>query len=104
MTTWPEVPEGFYVVAFDLDGTLAKNCWPDPGVGPLIPEIRDGVLHYLAEGCEVIVYTARPEAHWPRIWRWLKDEGLGNAIYDVTNRKRPDVGLTVDDRCFNPWT
>lgn len=105
MTAWPEVPKGYDAVAIDLDGTLAAKTWPDPHVGELIPEGRDAVLHYYTAGYQVDVFTARPEGHFPRVWRWLEDNGLRYVIYDVTNHKEPRWGLLIDDHAWRPpWT
>lgn len=89
----PDLP----VVAFDLDGTLAENLWPSPSIGQADDKAIEAVIHYFDQGCEVIVFTARPESHFKFIWRWLEDVGLDGYVYDVTNRKTR-AGLMFDDR------
>lgn len=102
LTDYPEVPEGFFKVAFDLDGTIAQKVWPEPHIGPVIPDGVDCLLHYVEQGYECIILTARPESHFPRIWEWLRVYGLFNTVYDVTNVKASDVGLFIDDRSWRP--
>ena len=100
---WPPMPKGFFVVAFDFDGTLSRNVWPSPSCGEPIEKGVEGVLHYFGLGNQVVIYTARPEAHWKMIWRWVEDNGLSGAIYDITNVKRADVGLLFDDKAERAW-
>lgn len=89
----PEHP----VVAFDFDGVLAENTWPDPRIGAPDQDALNAVLHYFDAGCEVIVFTARPDSHFPQIKRWLENRGVGHCIYEVTGRK-PQACLYFDDR------
>ena len=84
-------------VAVDFDGVLASSQWPSPALGEPDPAAFDLVRHYYEEGCEIIVFTARPESHHPRIRKWLEQHDLDYAIYDVTNRK-PVACLYFDDR------
>lgn len=88
------------VVAFDLDGTLAADTWPSPRVGLADHDALDALVEYYEAGCEVIVFTARPESHFPRIWRWLEQHGVAQCVYDVTNRK-PVASVYLDDRAHN---
>ena len=85
----------------DFDGTLSENVWPEPYCGP---PIRKGVelLKHYAENHEVIIYTARPDSHERRIWRWLEHQGLDDLVYDVVCGK-PRMGLMIDDRAYNPF-
>lgn len=92
----PELP----VVLVDFDGTLATNTWPSPRLGKPDQAAIELVYHYAAKGCEVQVFTARPPSHFPRIWRWLEDNGLYDCIYDVSNVKR-QACLMFDDRAYN---
>ena len=98
---YPKPVEGLPIVAVDLDGVLAENQWPDPAIGKPIKEGIALVIHYANQGNEVIIYTARPESHATRIWKWLEMVGLHNDVYDVVCGK-PRAGLYVDDRCWNP--
>lgn len=97
---YPEVPPGFSKIAIDLDGTIAEKVWPGTHVGALIPEGLDCILHYADLGVEVVILTARPPSHWPRIWGWVQANGLYNVIYDVTNVKTPDMGIIIDDKAW----
>lgn len=104
MKDYPEVPKGFDVVAFDLDGTLASKTWPSTDIGYMLPGSMDYILHYHERGYEIRVWTARPASHYPRIWSWLREHGLENVVYDVSDRKSPDVGLFFDDHAvYPPW-
>lgn len=95
---FPEIDPALPVVAVDFDGVLAEANWPNPGIGHSIQAGIDLVLHYRhVENCEVVIFTARPESHFPRIWKWLDSVGLHGVIYDVTNRK-PTACLYFDDR------
>jgi hypothetical protein len=98
---YPEPIEGLPIVAIDFDGVLAENIWPDPAIGRPIKSGIAMVLHYAEQGNEVLVYTARPESHKPRILKWLEMVGLHNDVYDVICGKIK-AGLMVDDRCWNP--
>ena len=85
------------VVAVDFDGVLAKNTWPSPGLGRANFDALSMVIHYYDSDCEVVVFTARPDSHLERIWSWLDDNGIGDYVYDVTNKK-PKACLYFDDR------
>jgi hypothetical protein len=98
---YPEPIEGLPIVAIDFDGVLAENIWPDPAIGRPIKSGIAMVLHYAEQGNEVLVYTARPESHKPRILKWLEMVGLHNDVYDVICGKIR-AGLMIDDRCWNP--
>ena len=100
---YPKMPEGFSVLAIDLDGTLSRRVWPATHVGEPIPEGIDCVLHYHELGYEVRILTARPPSHWPRIWGWIQTNGLYAVINDVTNVKTPDMGLIIDDKAERAW-
>lgn len=100
----PDVPRGHTRVVFDLDGTLAVDTWPRPTIGAPIEEGIELVVHYADLGYEVVIYTARPASHRERIWRWLEENGLAEAVYDVVT-DRPVAGLYIDDRAWRPpWT
>jgi hypothetical protein len=100
---YPKPVEGLPIVGIDLDGVLCQNQWPNPGLGAPIKSGIALVIHYANEGNEIIVYTARPPSHAPRIWAWLTQVGLSTHVYDVVCGK-PRLGLMVDDRCWNPTT
>lgn len=85
------------VVVFDFDGVLADNRWPSPSLGNPDVNALKAIEHYCEQNCEVIILTARPESHFVRIWKWLRDFDIDWAVYDVTNRK-PAASLYFDDR------
>lgn len=91
---------GLHTVAFDLDGTLAKDTWPSPAIGEAIEQGVNMAKHYWGQGYQVIVYTARPESHKYEIELWLAQNDLW-FVYDVVCDK-PAAWLYVDDRSFNP--
>jgi hypothetical protein len=89
------------VIAVDLDGTLAEHTdapFDPEHVGEPIPAMVARVKRWIAEGKQVIIFTARASEprHIPPIRRWLKEQGLGGL--KVTNRKTPDIVQLWDDR------
>lgn len=91
---------GLHVVAFDLDGTLAKDTWPSPTIGEPIEDGIKMAKHYWQQGYQIIIYTARPASHREDIEMWLFSNELG-FVYDVVCDK-PSAWLYVDDRSYNP--
>ena len=89
----PDLP----VVCFDFDGVLAENTWPSPRIGDPDAEALDAIWHYHDQGCEVVVLTARPDSHFKRIWAWLEENNVADAVYEITGRK-PQACLYLDDR------
>lgn len=89
----PKLP----VVAFDFDGVVATNTWPSPALGDIDDDAVEAMLHYYRLGCEVTIFTARPDEHLATIREWLKDYALAGIVYEVTNRK-PRACLYFDDR------
>ena len=85
------------VVCFDFDGVVARNTWPSPRLGYQDPEAFKAMLHYYDAGCEVVIFTARPDEHLPLIRTWLKERGMDYVVYEITNRK-PKCCLYFDDR------
>lgn len=92
------------VVCFDFDGVIAKTTWPSPALGkpnhpekPGDPDPFKAMRHYFEQGCEIIVCTARPDEHLPRIRTWIRKHGLDDVVYEVCNRK-PVACLYFDDR------
>jgi hypothetical protein len=98
---YPVVPPGHTRVVIDLDGVLAEDVWPRPGIGAPRPDGVDLAVHYFREGYEVVMWTARPASHLPRIMDWLRHNGLREVVYDVVTDK-PVAGLYIDDRAWNP--
>lgn len=97
---YPQVADRHEYVAFDLDGTLAKDTWPKPKIGRPIPEGITMLKWYADQGFCIVIYTARPASHKQKIWEWLHANGLGEIVYNVYTDK-PIAGLYVDDRA---WT
>jgi ribonucleotide monophosphatase NagD (HAD superfamily) len=94
---YPEHDPRNAVVAFDFDGVLAEATWPSPGIGKPVPAAAEAVKHYYDAGCEIVVMTARPDEHLPRVRTWIRKNGLDRYIYEVTNRKVVAC-LYFDDR------
>jgi hypothetical protein len=99
VTDYPEFDLLLPVVAFDFDGTIVTDTWPSQDIGTPDEAAFDAIEHYFHLGCEVVIFTARPSAHFPRIWKWLEENNMDHAIYDVTNRK-PRACLYFDDRAI----
>ena len=96
---YPEVDPRLPVVAFDFDGVCASNTWPSPKLGRPDNDAFDAMCHYNALGCEVVIFTARPDEHLPEIRKWLRDYQMHNIVYEVTNRK-PKASIYFDDRAI----
>jgi hypothetical protein len=88
-------------VVFDLDGTLAEATWPSNHIGNPIQEGIELMLHYSSLGFGIVIHTARPASHEKRIWKWLRELGLQNVVFDVVTGK-PLGWLYVDDRSYCP--
>ncbi len=103
----PDLPDpapGLPVVVIDLDGTLAESTWPSPTIGAPLKEGVDALVRWRARGCQIVIWTARPESHRGRIQRWLTEQGLADLVFDVQCDK-PIGGLYVDDRAWRPpWS
>jgi len=97
VTVYPDHDPGLPVVAVDFDGTLAEATWPSPRLGHADKAAVELIEHYYAEGCQIIVFTARPPSHFDRIWAWLRQHKIAYAVYDVTSVK-PIACLYFDDR------
>ena len=95
--TYPEHDPALPVVAFDFDGVIAENTWPSPRLGAGNPDAFDAMCHYNALGCEIVIFTARPDEHLPEIRAWLRDYSMSSIVYEITNRK-PRACLYFDDR------
>lgn len=93
--------DGDLPAIFDLDGTLAEVTWPSNHVGAPIQEGIELLLYYAEKGNGVIIHTARPQSHESRIWKWLEELGLQNAVFNVVCGK-PLGGIYIDDRAFRP--
>lgn len=95
-------------IAVDLDGTLAEHYSGkfDPAkIGPPIPRMTQRVKRWLADGMDVVIFTARVaasnekddlQAIRKRIEDWT-EEHLGKRL-EVTSEKRPDFSEIWDDR------
>lgn len=85
-------------IGVDLDGTLAEyKGWRGPDhIGRPIRRMRLRVVHWLAEGYDVRIFTARTEASYPAIERWCLKQ-FGRKL-PITNVK--DYGMVElwDDR------
>ena len=94
---YPEHNPALAVVAFDFDGVIASNTWPRPDFGTLDQDAAAAMIHYFGLGCEIVVFTARPDEHLKEIREWLRQLSLSHIVYEVTNRK-PRACLYFDDR------
>lgn len=96
---YPDPSPGLEWVALDFDGILARQVWPDPGIGALIPEGKQLADHYHDRGYKLVVHTSRPWDHHGRIWDWLRDNDIPVALV-VCGKIL--AGLYVDDRSHRP--
>lgn len=96
---WPT--DGKLPVVFDLDGTLSEPTWPSNHVGPPIQEGVELLLEYSSRGYAIVIHTARPASHEPRIWGWLLEQGLQNVVFNVICGK-PLGAMYIDDKSFRP--
>lgn len=98
-------------IACDFDRTLSYyygkesfNCYK---FGPPIISMLNRIKHYLSEGHEIIIFTARTSPH-PKIkeWNeekvriaiqdWLEENGLPRL--SVTHLKTNDIDVFLDDK------
>jgi len=93
---------GLNRVLIDLDGVLAEDTYPSPVIGDPIWAGLDLVEDFFKAGYEVVIHTARPVSHLPRIREWLEKYSLADTIYDIVCDK-PQGWVYVDDRAWNPW-
>ena len=86
-------------IGVDLDGTLAHYEKYIPNhIGAVIPEMRDRILKWIAEGKTVKIFTARAYVgdEIPLIKVWLQDNGLPDL--EITCTKDPKMVELWDDR------
>ena len=88
------------VYACDLDGTLAEYSeWKGiEHIGKPVPKMLERVKKWIAEGKNVVIFTARldNEGAEPYIKKWLEEQGLGDL--KITNVKTRDIIVFYDDR------
>jgi hypothetical protein len=89
-------------IGVDLDGTLAEHAtgrFRKDYIGKAVPKMVERVHHWLAEGKQVKIFTARV-AHSPAVAKkiklWLMENGL--PPLEVTNIKDPGMVKLYDDR------
>jgi hypothetical protein len=94
-------------IAVDFDGTLAQyDKFKGVGVyGPPVPSMLERVKGWMAEGHDVVIFTARVSDIWRQkrqskerqaITEWLVANGLPKLI--VTCHKSPAFDEIWDDR------
>lgn len=92
-------------IAVDLDGTLAfYDGWRgEEHIGEPIPDMVTRIKHWLREGDEVVIFSARCDCvdnfkEITRIHKYLKKIGL--PPLQVTNRKLKKFTEIWDDRAI----
>lgn len=74
------------IYAFDFDGTLCEDCYPDIG------SPRKSTISYARrlkeEGHRLILWTCRAGEHLDRAVEWCASQGL---IFDAVNENLPEV-------------
>jgi len=87
-------------ICVDLDGVLNTfDRWQSPEYfHPIRPGAREFLIRLRQHGYRVVVFTVRWH-EWVR--RWLEENGLGEYVDEVTDRK-PPAEVYLDDRavCF----
>lgn len=89
--------------AVDLDGTLAhyeKGKFDPEVIGLPIPKMLDRVKQWLADGDEVVIFTARASDpdNIPPIEAWLDEHGLADC--KISNEKTPEMEDFWDDKAI----
>lgn len=89
---------GLKWLAVDLDGTLAKPIWPDPGVGKPITSAVKKIREAVKAGWKIIINTSRPWDHYEMIEKWL----IKNEIpFDRILCGKVLAAAYIDDRNIN---
>ena len=91
------------VLAIDFDGVLCDNNNIKPGfrMGEPMPGAIEAMRRLKAGGDTVVIFTARDRFQPVRDWL----DHFGIPYDDVTNIKRPEFDVIVDDRAvhFTNW-
>lgn len=85
-------------IAVDFDRTLATHHDGQEELGKPIPAMLARVKRWVAEGQNVVIFTARAktEEEKSRIQDWLEQQGLPRLV--VTNVKDPAFIRMYDDK------
>ena len=62
--------------AVDLDGTLAVDVWPEPGIGAPIRRNVVKARELTRAGYKVVIHTARGWEHYELIEAWLNHHDI----------------------------
>ena len=88
-------------IGIDFDGVLVKrNDIPRKGVPwDNLPNLyaQDAMRELIKKGHRPYVCTNRTEEDWPKIEKWLENNGF--PTMKVTNKKLPNTMQYWDDRC-----
>lgn len=90
------------VIAVDLDGTLAhwdpEEEYDPTKIGKPVPAMVERVKDWIAQGNEVVIFTARvgDSGAFPHIHAWLRKQGLPEL--KITNKKSREIAEIWDDR------
>lgn len=91
-------------VCVDFDGVVHQGPHGLPGMvrGTLVDGAKEGLQKLKDMGFRVVILTARVDLEAVR--DWVKKQGLGNLVAEVTNRK-PSASAYIDDRAthFTGW-
>lgn len=63
-------------IGVDLDDTIAKGVWPEPGIGEPIWENVAKVRELIEHGFKVVVYTARGWEDFELVESWLEHHDI----------------------------
>ena len=73
------------IYAFDFDGTLCENAWPD--IGPPRTEVIEWAKRLKDEGHKLILWTCREGENLRKAVAWCKIHGL---TFDTHNENLPE--------------
>ena len=63
-------------IGVDLDGTLSEFCWPDRGIGKIIPGAKESVYKLIEMGYKIVIYTSRYWSYYEAVERWCIDNDI----------------------------
>lgn len=99
MTFPPVQRDSLKWAAVDLDGTLATDVWPDPGIGEPIRVNVLKVRELVKSGWKIVIHTARGWESYETIEAWLHHNGV--PFSRIVCGKLL-AGIYVDDRNVDP--
>lgn len=81
----------------DLDGTLARQIWPEVGIGEPIDENIAKMIEVYDAGYKIMIHTSRPWSDYEMVRGWLKEYNLLSMVKEIQCGK-PLYLKYVDDK------